>query len=318
MHDGISESRRRTVALSGASGLVGSVVGAMLTRGGHRVIRLVRPGARSTETADSTIWDPASGLAEPSRVEEFDAIVHLAGENIAAGRWTAARRKAIRDSRVEGTRSLVRSLEGLKGGPETLVCASAIGWYGPRDGAEEIVETSPPGGGFLAEVCREWEAAADEAARHGLRVVKLRFGAVLSDKGGFLAKVLTPFRLGLGGPVGSGKQVLSWVAVDDAAAAIVESLEHKELQGPLNVTAPHAVTNAEFTRALARVLRRPAILPAPGFALRAVFGSLADELLLSGQRVVPRLLLEHGFSFRFPDIEPALRHYLGRPTQSAA
>jgi len=314
MHARSPRGRRLTVALSGASGLVGSVVGATLTDGGHRVVRLVRPGPQSEETAEIAIWNPASGLAEPSRLEAVDAIVHLAGENIAAGRWTASRKKAIRDSRVEGTRNLVHSLEGLKDGPGTFVCASAIGWYGPRDGAQEIEEAEPSGEGFLAEVCREWEAAADEAAGQGLRVVKLRFGAVLSDKGGFLAKVLTPFRLGLGGPVGSGKQVLSWVAVDDAAAAIVESLEREELRGPVNVTAPRAVTNAEFTKALARVLRRPALLPAPGFALRAVLGGLADELLLSGQRVVPRVLLEHGFSFRFPEIEPALRHYLDRPT----
>jgi uncharacterized protein (TIGR01777 family) len=312
MHHGVSESRQLTVALSGASGLVGSVVGAMLTGEAHRVVRLVRPGPRAQEAAESVIWDPAVGLAEPSRLEGVDAIVHLAGENIAAGRWTASRKRAIRDSRVEGTRKLVRSLDGLKEGPATFVCASAIGWYGPRDGAEKLAETASPGEGFLAEVCHEWETAADEAAGQGLRVVKLRFGAVLSDKGGFLAKVLVPFRLGLGGPVGSGKQVLSWVAVDDAAAVIVESLEREELRGPINVTAPHAVTNAEFTTTLARALRRPAVLPAPGFALRAIFGDLADELLLAGQRVVPRVLLEHGFSFRFPELGPALRHYLGR------
>ena len=301
--------RRGTVAVSGASGLLGSVLVPELERRGHRVLRLVRREPRPG--ADELAWSPERGLLQPHRLAGVEAIVHLAGENIAAGRWTAGRKRAIRESRVEGTRLLVRSLAGLEPAPRVLACASAVGWYGPR-GDEPVDESAPPGTGFLASVVRDWEAAAGEAAAHGLRVVTLRYGAILDPRGGMLGRLLPLFRLGLGGPVGTGRQVISWVLSLDAARATVWAIERDDASGPYNVTAPVAVPQREFARTLGRVLGRPARLPAPAFALRLVLGELADELLLAGQRVVPRRLLEAGFGFLEPELEGALRRVLGR------
>ena len=239
------------------------------------------------------------------------AVVHLAGENIAAGRWTPARKAEIRRSRVDGTRNLCEVLARLPHPPKVLVSASAIGLYGDR-GAEILTEESAAGTGFLAEVCREWEAAAAPAARVGIRVVNLRFGMVLSPTGGALKKMLLPFKLGMGGRIGSGEQFTSWIALDDVIGAIHHVLCEESVRGAVNAVAPEPASNADFTRTLARVLRRPTLLPLPAFAARLALGEMADALLLGGARVMPARLQASGYRFRFPDLESALRHLLGR------
>jgi uncharacterized protein (TIGR01777 family) len=296
------------VVVSGSRGLVGSALVPFLTTGGHRVTRLVRGMAAAP---DETAWDPARGLVDASRLDGVDAVVHLAGENIAAGRWTPARKAEIRRSRVDGTRNLCEVLARLPRPPKVLVSASAIGLYGDR-GAEILTEESVPGTGFLTDVCREWEAATGPASRAGIRVVNLRFGMALSPRGGALQKLLLPFRLGMGGRIGDGRQFTSWIALDDAVGAIHHALCEDALHGPVNAVAPNPVSNAEFTRTLARVLRRPTLLPVPAFAARLAFGEMADALLLAGARVMPARLQASGYRFRFPDLESALRHLLGR------
>ncbi len=296
------------IAVSGSGGLIGSALVPSLGGGGHRVSRMVRglaPGA------DSIRWDPARGVRDAPLLEGLDGVVHLAGENIGAGRWTARRKEEIHRSRVEGTRRLSEALARLAKAPKALVCASAIGFYGDR-GEEALTEESPVGSDFLAQVCRGWEEATAPAAKAGIRVVNLRFGVVLSPAGGALQKMLTPFRMGVGGRIGSGRQFMSWIALDDAAGAIQHTLVTESLAGPVNAVAPSPVTNAEFARALARVLRRPALFPVPAFALHLAFGEMADALLLSSQRVLPARLQATGFTFRFPELEGALRHLLGR------
>lgn len=302
---------RQKVLVSGASGLVGSSLSAFLSTGGHRPVPLVR-----SRSQKGVHWNPERGELNPEEVEGFDAVVHLAGENIAAGRWTAARKQAIRDSRVNGTRLLCETLAKAKTKPKVLVCASAIGYYGER-GEEEVDETSTAGTGFLPEVCREWEAATAPARDAGIRVVNLRFGVVLSMRGGALQKMLTPFLLGGGGKVGNGRQWMSWIALDDAVGAIHHAIITDGLAGPVNAVAPESVTNAEFTRTLGRVLSRPTILPLPAFAARLAFGELADALLLASTNVAPKRLTDTGYPFRFHELEPALRHLLGRPLGDA-
>jgi len=296
------------VVVSGSRGLVGSALVPFLTTGGHRVTRLVRGMAAGP---DETAWDPARGLVDASRLDGVDAVVHLAGENIAAGRWTASRKAEIRRSRVDGTRNLCEVLARLPRPPKVLVSASAIGFYGDR-GAEVLTEASAPGAGFLTDVCREWEAATEPASRAGIRVVNLRFGMVLSPRGGALQKLLLPFRLGMGGRIGDGRQFTSWIALDDVVGAIHHAICEESVRGPVNAVAPEPVSNAEFTRTLARVLRRPTLLPVPAVAVRLAFGEMADALLLAGARVMPVRLQESGYRFRFPDLESALRHLLGR------
>jgi len=245
-------------------------------------------------------------------LEGLDAVIHLAGENVGSGRWTAARKAAIRDSRVNGTRLLCKTLAGLARPPKTLVCASAIGFYG--DGGEDaLTEESPAAAGFLPEVCREWEAASEPAARKGIRVVALRIGMVLSPKGGALARMLPPFRAGLGGVIGSGRQYVSWVALDDLVGIVLHTLQSGELRGPVNAVAPRPVTSRELTAALGKALSRPTPLPIPAFALRLAVGrEMADALLLASARVVPRRLEETGYRFRFPELPAALYHLLGK------
>jgi len=298
------------VAVSGSTGLVGSEVVTVLSSAGHEVVRLVRrvpaPGEKAVR------WNPKEGVVDGMEIEGLDAVVHLAGENIASGRWNAARKAAIRDSRVTGTRLLCETLAGLARPPKTLVCASAVGYYGDR-GEETLTEGSPPGTGFLAEVCREWEAASAPAARKGIRVVALRIGMVLSPKGGALARMLPLFRAGLGGVIGSGRQYVSWVALEDLAGIVLHALRSGELRGPVNAVAPVPVTNREFTEALGKALSRPTPLPVPAFALRLAVGrEMADALLLASARVVPKRLLDTGYAFRSPELEPALRHLLGK------
>jgi uncharacterized protein (TIGR01777 family) len=240
-----------------------------------------------------------------------DAVVHLAGENIAGGRWTAARKEEIRRSRVEGTRRLSESLARLTRRPKVLVSASAVGFYGNR-GDEILKEDIAPGSDFLAQVCRDWEAATDPASRAGIRVVHLRSGMILSPVGGALKKMLLPFKLGAGGRIGSGTQYVSWIAIDDTIGVIHHAIVTESLQGPVNGVAPTPVSNAEFTRTLARVLSRPAIAPMPAFAARLAFGEMADALLLASQRVMPTRLQATGYQFRYPELERALRHLLSR------
>jgi hypothetical protein len=302
------EKRVMNVAIAGASGLVGSTLVPMLTTGGHRVTKLVRRPASDC----SVTWDPQSESFDGSSLDGVDTVVHLAGENIAAARWTAKVKDKIRDSRVQGTRVLCEGLAQMRTPPRVLVCASAIGFYGDRDD-EVLTEDSAAGSSFLADVAQEWEAATQPARDAGIRVVNLRFGVILSPKDGALAKMLLPFKLGAGGRVGSGRQYWSWISIDDAAGAIHHALMTDSLSGPVNAVAPNPVTNAEFTKTLGRVLVRPAILPMPAFAARLALGEMADELLLASIRVEPRQLIESGYDFRQPTLESAIRHLLGKP-----
>jgi hypothetical protein len=296
------------VLVSGSSGLVGRTLLPHLGAAGHEVVRLVRrpPPLGPLEIA----WDPAAGRLDSAALEGFDAAVHLSGESIAAGRWTEARRRVLRDSRILTTRLLAEALAHAARRPRVLVVASATGYYGGR-GDAVLDESAPPGAGFLATLCRDWEAAAAPATEAGIRVVHLRTGVVLSGAGGALPALLPLFRLGLGGPLGSGRQFFPWIALDDLVRVVDFAIGDEALHGPVNATAPGEVTNAGFTRVLARVLRRPAFLPAPAFALRLVLGEFASEGLLSSQRVVPRRLLDAGFAFRHPELDGALRHALG-------
>jgi uncharacterized protein (TIGR01777 family) len=300
--------------VTGATGLLGSTLTDVLSTGGYEARALGRKGSSSPPplaASDSVTWDPRSGAIDPEALEGVDFVVHLAGESIASGRWTEERRRAIRDSRVRGTRLLAQAIAEMEQPPKAMICASATGWYGSR-GAEELTESSATGDGFLADVCREWEAAADPARAAGIRVVNLRFGMILWPTGGALERMLGPFRAGVGGRVGDGSQYWSWVSLDDAVGAILHSAATDALEGPVNVVAPAALRNSEFTSVLGSVLQRPTVTPAPGFLLRLALGDMADELLLASARVVPRRLLESGFEFRDPDLEPALRHMLGR------
>jgi uncharacterized protein (TIGR01777 family) len=287
------------VAITGSSGLVGSALVSTLLDGGHQVIRLKRP----------VDWDPERVTVDSSVFAEANAIVHLAGENIASGRWTAARKARIRDSRVKGTKLIAQTAAALDPPPRVLVSASAMGYYGNR-GAEILREDSPAGTGFLPDVCREWESATDAATRKGIRVVHLRTGLVLSEKGGALRRMLLPFKLGLGGRIGSGDQYWSWISLDDLCGAIVHCLQADTLHGPVNVVAPAAVTNVEFTKTMGRVLGRPTIFPMPAFAARLALGEMANELLLSSARVEPAKLLASRYIFRHTELEPALRALL--------
>ena len=297
------------VAVSGASGLIGAALIASLEAGGHRAIPLVRRAPRPGE--DALRWDPASGALMPAGPSVGDAIVHLAGESLMGLRWTAQKKRRIRESRTIATRLLVQTLTRLAKPPAVLVCASGVGYYGSR-GDEVLSEESRPGTGFLADLAREWEAATATAIAQGIRVVNLRLGVVLSAHGGALAKMLTPFRLGLGGVIGDGAQWMSWIALDDVIGAIRHALTTDALRGPLNVVAPAPVINAEFTRTLGRALGRPTLVPLPAFAARLALGEMADEMLLTSQRAVPARLQASGYRFRYPTLEDALRAVLGR------
>jgi hypothetical protein len=294
------------VLITGASGLIGSALSARLATGGHDVVCLTRSApSRPGEFR----WDPTAGEIDRAPFDGIDGVVNLAGETV-AGRWTETKKRKIRDSRVLGTRLLAETAAAQDPQPRVFVSASAVGYYGDR-GDEPVTEGSPIGHGFLAEVVRAWEAAAEPAREAGIRVVNPRFGIVQSAAGGALRAQLPLFRLGLGGRVGNGRQYVSWVALDDVVGAIEFALGNERLAGPANVSAPQPVTNAEYARTLGRVLGRPAVLPAPAPALRLVLGEFSGELL-GGQRVLPDRLLEEGFEFRYPELEGALRHVLGR------
>lgn len=295
----------RRLAVSGASGLVGARLCADLSDGEmFDVYRLVRD--RTEAGSDAVYWSAARGEVDTHRLEGMDAVVHLAGENIAEGRWSRAKKRAIRDSRVKGTRTLSEAVARLERKPSVLVSASAVGWYGDR-GDEVLDETSGAGEGFLSDVCREWEAAADAARDAGIRVVHLRFGVVLSAEGGALAKMLTPFKMGVGGRLGNGRQYVSWIWIGDLVRVIRFALEREDLSGAVNAVGPEPVTNRELTTTLAGVLEKPAAIPVPAFSVKLMFGEMGEALLLSSARVLPRRLTEAGFTFEQPTLEGALR-----------
>jgi uncharacterized protein len=302
------------ILITGATGLIGSALSARLSKEQHTVVRLRRGGAHY-QPGDAA-WDPGAGTVDPAALNAVDAVVNLAGASIAGGRWTAARKTELRASRVEPTRALVHTLAKLPRPPQVLVSASAIGYYGDR-GDETLAESTAPGNDFLAGICREWEAAAMEAERAGIRTVTLRTSVVLAKEGGALAKMITPFRLGVGGRLGSGKQWMSWITLEDEVEVLYGAIVNAQWRGAINAASPHPVTNEEFTRVLARVLHRPAIFPAPAFALRLMLGEMADALLLSSQRVSAAKLTGLGFPFRQPQLEPALRAILSSPSSPA-
>jgi uncharacterized protein len=312
-HHRTAQARPMKILVTGASGLVGNALVPFFTTGGHAVTRIVRR-APSGERDSIVRWDPILGTIDREGLEGHDAVVHLAGENI-SGRWNERQKRAILESRVHGTRMLCDALLKLKQPPRTFVCASAIGIYGDR-GDEILDEKSPPGEAFLVEVCREWEKETEPLRPLGIRVVNLRFGMVLSPAGGALAKMLLPFKLGLGGIIGSGRQYWSWIEIDDVVGAILHALTCEELSGPVNAVSPNPTTNREFTKTLGHVLRRPTVFPLPGFMARLALGQMADELLLASARVVPRRLEETGYAFRYPQLESALRHVLGTQSQN--
>lgn len=295
------------ILISGASGLVGTALSRNLSAKGAELFQLVR--SRSDESARSILWNPASGVEDLAQLEGFDAVIHLAGEPIAEGRWTEDKKRRIRESRVEGTKVLAEALAKLERKPSAFLSASAIGIYGSR-GEEVLTEESAAGDDFLARVCRDWEAATEAAARAGIRTVLMRFGVILSSHGGALAKMLTPFKMGAGGRLGPGRQYMSWIALDDVVGIVDHLLEKDSTSGPVNVVAPNPVTNREFTGALGEALSRPTFLPAPAFALRLAFGEMADVALLASQRVEPARLKQSGYAFKYPELKEALRHVL--------
>ena len=299
--------------VTGSSGLVGTALTAVLSSGGQRVCRLVRGSTRFPETPGHTTapWDPVRGQLDPESVSGHDVVVHLAGANIAAGRWTPERKRKIRDSRVDGTELLARALAAAPSRPRVFVCASAVGFYGNR-GDMQLDEGTAAGSGFLADVCRAWEDAARPATDAGIRVVHLRIGIVLTTSGGALPRMLFPFRMGVGGPLGDGRQYWSWITLEDLLGVVLHAAVTEELTGPVNAVSPASVRNADFSAVLGRVLRRPAVLRAPAFALRLLLGEMGQELLLASARVRPMRLIESGFEYSHPDLEDALRHLLGR------
>lgn len=294
------------ILITGSTGLIGSKLIPLLSGKGHTVTRLTR--TRSGESPNTAFWDPERGEIEAGKLEGHDAVLHLAGENI-AGRWTRKKKGRIEDSRVKGTMLLSRTLAGLDSMPGVIVAASGIGYYGDR-GNQVLTEDSGPGEGFLARLSIKWEDALSPARDAGIRVVNMRLGIVLTPEGGALGKMLPTFRLGLGGRMGSGEQYWSWVAIDDVLSAIYHSIASDSLRGPVNFTAPNPVTNREFTEALGDALGRPAFLHVPGFALRLLLGEMADETMLTSTRAVPSRLLGSGFEFRYADLGRALDHML--------
>ncbi|NOY29591.1 MAG: TIGR01777 family protein [Planctomycetes bacterium] len=296
----------QTILITGSTGLVGTALVASLESDGHRVLRAVR---RETRNPQELRWDPVAGEIERDKLTEVDAVVHLAGANIAGRRWSKSYKQLMLDSRTQGTRLLCETLAWLDRKPRALVCASAIGYYGAR-GDTELDETAPCGEGFLPELCMQWERACEPARDAGIRVVNMRIGVVLSPDGGALKKMLLPFKLGAGGILGTGRQYFSWIALDDVIHATKFLLNHETISGPVNLTSPQPVTNREFTKALGKVLSRPTILPMPAFAARLAFGEMADALLLTGARVSPQVLADGGYEFLHPSLGPALRHLL--------
>lgn len=306
-HQLFADRPKLKVAITGASGLIGAHLTAFLQTGGHGVFRLVR---KKSDNPLEIFWNPSTGDIDANALEGMDAVVHLAGENI-AGRWTAAKKERILRSRVDGTRLLSETLTKLTHPPQVLISASAIGYYGHR-GSDTLTEEDLPGRNFLSDVCRQWEAAAQPAQQAGIRVVNFRIGVVLSASGGVLAQMKTPFTLGLGGVVGDGKQYMSWIALDDLIGVIHFLLYQGDVSGPVNAASPNPVSNREFTQTLGAVLHRPTLIPLPAFVVKALFAEMGEELLLASTRVKPARLEEMGFSFLYPQLQDALRFELGK------
>lgn len=305
-HHAVARGRRLRIAVTGASGFIGGELVAFLRSGGHEVLPIVRRTPREAEIG----WDPRAGTIESHKLEGVDAVVHLAAESVASHRWSEAHKGRILSSRVEGTQLLARALASLRSKPAVWLSASAVGYYGERRD-EPVDETADPGDDFLARVCQQWEAATEPASDSGIRVVHPRLGLVLGARGGPLPELMMPFSFGVGGRLGSGRQSVPWIAIDDVVGAFHHLLFHPTLDGPVNLAAPGIITNAELADALGRVMRRPAWLPAPGLALRVLLGEFARQIL-GGQRPVSATLEQSGFVFRFPDIEKVLRFELGR------
>jgi uncharacterized protein (TIGR01777 family) len=311
LHHRYGEEDRLTVAVTGATGLIGRNLVRLLETGGHTVIPISR-----RPSGDGPSWDPEKGVFRNAEaLEGIDGVVHLAGESLFGLRWTEEKKARIQESRKEGTALLVRTLRGLRRKPVVLVSASAVGFYGDR-GATVLTEDSGPGKGFLARVCRQWEDATAPATRAGIRVVLLRSGVILTPEGGALGTMLLPFKVGIGGRLGSGRQYLSWIDLDDEVGLIYHALATASVRGPLNATAPHPVSNATFTDTLGRVLGRPTLVPLPSLGVKALFGEMGKALLLDGARVVPQKAEKTGFEFRYPSLEESLRYQLGREEKS--
>ena len=306
-------SASMTVAITGASGLVGTALTERLRASGHRVIHLRRPGSRG---GDGPTWDPSKGTIEDGVLDGCDAVVNLAGASIGEGRWSTGRKRVLRDSRIDGTRLLVETMAKMERPPRVLVSASAVGFYGDR-GEDRLPETAARGHGFLADLASDWETEAARARALGIRVVTPRFAMILDGDAEALKRMMFPIRMGVGGPLGSGRQWMPWVTLTDVTRAIEFCLSH-EVSGAVNVVAPSEEQNRSFTKALARELHRPAIFPVPGFALRLLLGQMADELLLASTRAVPAKLLDAGFDFQHPDVTSALRAVLGKSVPSPA
>jgi hypothetical protein len=296
--------------MSGSSGLIGSAISVALARDGHTVGRLVRPNSALGAQTNDVLWDPVAGKFDAATAEGADAVVHLAGASIADGRWSAARKNLLRTSRIEATRQLVESLGGLARPPRIFIGASAIGYFGDR-GDESLDERSAPGADFLAKLCEEWEREESLAAGFGARVVSLRTGIVLAKNGGALPRMALPFKFGAGGRLGSGRQWMSWIALRDVVGIAKFALANDAISGAIDAVSPEPMRNSDFTRALAEVMHRPALFPAPAFALRLALGGMADALLLSSQRVFPRRLAELGYVFAQTDLGAALKEALG-------
>jgi len=293
------------VLITGSSGMIGAALAESLVANGHEVIRL----RRQKLTDDSPVWEPENGVIDLADVSDVNAVVHLAGENVAKGRWNSQKKGRILHSRVMGTKLLADYFSAADYKPDIFVSASAIGVYGNR-GDELVDETSEPGSGFMADVCKQWEAATASASDAGIRVAHARIGVVLSTRGGALKTMLLPFKLGLGGVIGAGKQYMSWVSLDDVVGMIQFLIAHNSLQGPVNLVAPNPVSNREFTKTLGRALHHPTIFPLPAFVARMAFGEMADELLLASTRVLPKKLIDSGYQFLHPELEEAFEQML--------
>ena len=295
------------ILVTGASGMIGRPLCKLLESKGHE---LLLAGRGDPKKPNQIKWTVGQGFADPERIEGLDAVVHLAGESISGGlRWTQNKKRAIRDSRVIGTRNIVDTFRSLSNKPKVFISGSAIGYYGDR-GDEILTESSPPGDTFLADVCKEWEAESLRAGELGIRTVLIRTGIVLTKDGGALGTMLTPFKMGVGGVVGTGQQWMSWVSLDDEVGIIDHALENEAVEGPINAVSPNPVTNEHFTRALGAAIHRPTILPLPEFAVNLIFGEMGDELLLASTRAIPKRSQQTGYRFRFPDLSEALGHAL--------
>lgn len=296
------------ILISGSHGFIGTAVFDHLQKQGHELLRLIRP--TQVARSDEVFWEPANEFIHQNKLAGVQAVIHLAGENL-FGRWNDKKKNAIRDSRIKGTAFLCKTLAAMENKPQVLICASAIGYYGDR-GEHECTETTEPGEGFLAEVCEEWEAATNPASDAGIRVVNLRIGVVLGKDGGAMAKMLTPFKMGMGGPLGDGQQWISWISIDDVVKVIDYALNHDTLSGPVNAVAPLPVRNKEFAHALGHALHRPELVPIPKRMLHFMFGEMAEKTLLASTRVLPKKLEMEEFQFAHPDIHTALDHILGK------